>query len=165
MRPLFYLLTITVLFFSCKEDNVKPESTVEIYLLKNYKLLSGKCQIDSSASDLQDVAIVRNQDIVQYSKSDYQFRLTDVAIQKIKDLSDKTPFAVTVNKKVIYYGIFKPSFSSSSCGNSITMDVYLSGNKIALNLGYPGSIQGMPIDDQRNHANLLGALKNQGKLK
>ena len=44
-----------------------------------------------------------------------RFTLNFAAMQKIEVLSDGTPFAVTVDKEVIAYGIFKPIFSSSSC--------------------------------------------------
>lgn len=76
------------------------------------------------------------------------------------------PFAVTVDKQVIYYGFFKPIISSSSCDHSITMDLdWTSGNKITLKLGYPGQVQGVTIDDKRNDSKLIATLRQQGKLK
>ncbi|NEU07625.1 hypothetical protein GZH53_04795 [Flavihumibacter sp. R14] len=164
MRSLFYVLTIIVLCLSCKKDNQKAGKPVEIYLLKNYQLMAGKCQVDPSASVLQDIPAIRNQDILEYSETKYQFKLTNAAIQKVKDLRDFTPFAVTVDKQVIYYGFFKPGISSSSCDHSITMDVVWGSDKISMKLGYPGQMQGVIIDDQRNNPNLITALKNQGKL-
>lgn len=165
MRPLYFILIMNMLFLSCKKDNVKAGRTVEIYLLKNYQVMAGKCQVDPSLSVLQDTATIKNQDILQYSKTEYQFKLTDIAIKKVKAFRDKTPFAVTVDKQVIYYGFFKPSISSSSCDNSITMDIaWASDNKISIKLGYPGQLQGVTIDDQRNNPNLITTLKNQGKL-
>ena len=78
---------------------------------------------------------------------------------------DRTPFAITVDKQVIYYGLFKPSISSSSCDHSITMDVsWSSASKIVLRLGYPGQLPGVTIDDQRNNPILLASLEKQGKL-
>jgi hypothetical protein len=170
MRPLLFILTITVICLSCKKDNIKAGETVEIYLLKTIQTVSGKCQINSSTSVLQETAIIKNQDILEYSQIDYQFKLTDTAMQKVKTFKDFTPFAVTVDKQVIYYGFFKPSFSSSSCDNSITMDIAwapqgMVTNKISLKLGYPGALQGVTIDDQRNNTKLLATLKKQGKLK
>ena len=70
----------------------------------------------------------KNQDILAYSPTEYTFKLTESAIQQVKVLSDRTPFAVTVDKQVIYYGFFKPSISSSSCEQSITMDVAWTAN-------------------------------------
>lgn len=165
MRTIFFFLTMATFCFSCKKDNVKGGDTVEIYLLKSFQHVTGKCQVDPFLSVLQDTAIIKNQDILEYSPTNYQFMLTDLAIQKVKTFQDFTAFAVTVDKQVIYYGFFKPSFSSSSCFHSITMDVnWTSGNKIILNLGYPGQLQGVTIEDQRNNAKLVATLRNQGKL-
>jgi hypothetical protein len=165
MRPLYLIFIMTMFILSCKKDHLKAGRTVEIYLLKNYKVMAGKCQVDPTLTVLQDTAIIKNQDILQYSKTEYQFKLTDNAIKEVKALKDMTPFAVTVDKQVIYYGFYKPSFSSSSCDHSITMDIALaSDNKISIKLGYPGQLDGVTIDDQRNNPNLIATLKNQSKL-
>jgi hypothetical protein len=159
-------LIATGICLSCKKDNVNAGETVEIYLLRTYQTVAAKCQIDPSGSILQDTSIISNQDILEYSKRNYQFKLTGIAIQKVKTFNDKTPFAVTVDKQVIYYGFFKPSISSSSCDQSITMDLdWTSGNKISLKLGYPGQLQGVTIDDNRNDPKLIATLRQQGKLK
>lgn len=166
MRSLLFILVLTACCLSCKKDTIKAGGTVEIYLLKTIQTVSGKCQIEASASILQDTATIKNQDILGYSQTNYEFKLTATAIQKVRTFRDFTPFAVTVDKQVIYYGFFKPGFSSSSCDNSITMDVdWTTGNKISLRLGYPGSLQGVTVDDQRNNPKLIATLKNQGKLK
>ena len=135
MRPILFFLTIAIFCLSCEKDIVKGDGTVEVYLLKRSQLVTGKCQIDPLESVLQDTAIIKNQDILEYSQSNYQFKLTDLAIQKVKTFRDFTAFAVTVDKQVIYYGFFKPSISSSSCDHSITMDLdWTTGNKINLKL-------------------------------
>ncbi len=166
MRPFICIFTLIILSFSCKKDKENIGKTVEIYLLKKYQTVAGKCQIDASISAIQDTATIKNEDILEYSQANYQFRLTDYAIQKVKAFHDFTPFAITIDKKVIYFGFFKPSISSSSCDNSITMDIdWTTGNKIFLRLGYPGQLQGVTIDDQRNNPNLIATLKHQGKLR
>ena len=166
MRTIVVVLIAAACFLSCKKDNTRPGKTVEIYLLKNYQTVTGKCQVDASASSLPEIATIKNDDILAYSQTEHQFKLTADAWQKIADLTDFVPFGVTVDRQVIYYGIFKQSYSSSSCDNSIIMGLGLSTeNKISLNLGYPGLIQGVTIDDQRNNAKLLATLKSQGKLR
>ena len=163
---LLYVLTMAAICIACKKDNTNTGETVEIYLLKTYQTITAKCQIDPSVSVLQDTATIKNKDFLEYSKTDYQFKLTDAAIQKVKTFRDNMPFAVTVDKQVVYYGFFKPNISSSSCNNSITMDLDLtSGNKISLRLGYPIQAQGVTIDDQRNDPKLIATLNKQGKLK
>ncbi|MEP6676758.1 MAG: hypothetical protein ABJA78_16480 [Ferruginibacter sp.] len=166
MRLLLFILAACTICLSCKKDNVKAGETVEIYLFKSFQTVTGKCQIDASASLLQDTAAIKNQDILEYSQTNYQFKLTDSSIQKVKAFRDFTPFAVTVDKQVIYYGFFKPSISSSSCDNSITMDLdWTSGNKISLKLGYPEQPQSVTINDERNNEKLILTLKSQGKLR
>ncbi len=165
MRVVFFLI-IAIIFISCKKDNVQSGDIIEVYLLKSSRLITGKCQIDPLASVLQDSAIIQNEDILEYSRRHYQFKLKDHAIQKVKTFQDFTAFAVTVDKQVIYYGFFKPNISSSSCDHSITMDLdWISGNKINLKLGYPGQLQGVTIEDERNNAKLIATLRKQGKLK
>jgi hypothetical protein len=163
MRTLLFILALTAFCTSCKKNTVKPGEVVEIYLFKTSLAVPGKCQVDPSTAVLQDTSIIKNQDILAYSRNNYQFKLTKSAIEKVKIFRDFTPFAVTVDRKVIYYGIFKPSFSSSSCDHSITMDLDWVEN-IFLRLGYPGLPQGVTIDDQRNNSLLIATLKNQGKL-
>ena len=163
MKPLIFILTLTVICLSCKKNNVKAGETVEIYLLENGLPIAGKCQIDPASAKLQDTAIVKNQDILEYYKANNQFALSDNSIQKIKALADRTPLAVVVDKQVVYYAILKPSYSSSSCTSSITVDYVVPGNRITMNLGYAGA--DLDIDDQRNNPKLIATLRNQGKLR
>ena len=163
MRFLLLILTIVAICLSCKKDNVQPGENLEIYLFKTYQLVTGKCQVNGTSSILEDTAFVKNSDILSYSKASYQFTLTEKMIQKISLLNEGTPFAIVVDKQVIYYGIIKTLNSSSSCTSSITMNHIVSGNKITMNLGYAGA--DVNIDDQRNNPKLIATLKNQGKLR
>lgn len=166
MLKIFFILTATMFCFSCKKDNNQEGKTVEIFLLKTFKTIAGKCQVDPSASSLQNEPAISNDDIVAYYKNDFQFELSGTAFNRVKDFNDFTPFAVTVDKQVVYYGILKKSISSASCDHSITMNTdFLSGNKIAMILGYPGPIEGVTIDDQRNNPKLVTTLQAQGKLR
>lgn len=162
-----YLVLVIFLFVSaCKEQEVKPGESVGIYLLKSPQDVGGSCRVDASAAVLQDSPAAGNEDIVAYSQSDYQFELTNAAFRKIQALQDGTPFAVTVDGRVIYYGLAKPGFSSSACPKSIIMDAFWApGNKIFLKLGHPGAAKDSGIDDQRNNPKLLATLRNQGKLR
>lgn len=166
MRKLFYILATTSIFFSCKKENTKAGENVEIYLLKTFKTITGKCQVDPSTAVLQNSPTVNNGDIVEYSPTAYTFKLSDNAIEKIKNLKDFAAFAVTVDKRVIYYGFFKPAYSSSSCDHSVTMDIdWAANDKILMSLGYPGPMQSITIADERNNPLLIATLQAQGKLK
>ena len=57
MRPLLLILVIVAVFSACKKSMVHSDS-VEIYLLKNFQPLRGKCQVDAATAVLQDSAIV-----------------------------------------------------------------------------------------------------------
>jgi hypothetical protein len=165
MRLSLLIVGLMIFCLSCKKENQGGE-TVEIYQLKTFQTVSGKCQVDPSVSVLQDTPTIKNRDILMYDQGSYEYTLTDTAIQKIRNIYNGTPFAVTVDKQLIYYGIFKPAISSSSCDESITMDIaWSANNKIYMRLGYPGTTQGISIDDQRNNAKLLATLKKQGKLR
>ena len=166
MCKLFYILTLSTIFFSCKKDTTKAGEKVEIYILKTYKTVVGKCQVDPSTAVLQNTPTVTNDDIIEYSPTAYTFKLSDNAIEKIKNLKDFAAFAVTVDKRLIYYGFFKPGYSSSSCDHSITMDIAWAANdKILMSLGYPGPMQSITIADERNNPLLIATLQAQGKLK
>lgn len=166
MRATILMLVIATSMFSCSKENVEPGQSVEIYLLKTYQSVPGKCQVDPLGSTIRDTPAISNHEILDYSRSRCEFRLSASAIQEIRTWPDRQPFAVAVDRQVIYFGIFKPVVSSSTCENSITLDVDINGgNKIYLRLGYPWTFEGVPIDDQRNNARLVATLKRQGKLK
>ena len=166
MKAFLLIFLFVSVSLGCSKDSTSLGEPVEIYLLKDFQLLTNKCQVDPSASSLQFTPTVANGEILEYSSSDYQFKLKATALERIKTLSDRTPFAVTVNKEVIYFGFFKPSFSSSSCDHSITMDLsWGQANRILMRLGYPGVPTGVTIEDERNNPRLLAALQNQGKLR
>ncbi len=160
-----YIISI-IFIVSCNKGNTDAGQAVEISLFQTFHTVPGKCRVDSSKSVLQQNALIKNQDIVSYSHLSHQFTLTSFGMEKINALTDFTAFAVTVDKEVMYYGILKQFTSSSSCEHSIIMTVDVTANnKISMDLGYPGMLQGVPIDDQRNHAKLLATLASQGKLK
>jgi hypothetical protein len=166
MRYIVTFLVIMAVTVSCSKNHAKGGEKVEIYHLQTLALVPGKCQVDGSKSAIESTAFITNDDILEYSQGEHEFKLTDNGIQKIKAMGDRTSFALTVDGKVVYYGFFKPSFSSSSCDHSITMDLSLSsGDKILMRLGYPGLVQGMQVEDKRNDPMLMATLDDQGKLR
>ncbi len=166
MRQAIFFTSAIIICLSCSKQNAAGGEVVEIYLLKTSQTFFGKCQIDPTASALEDAAVIKNNDILFYFKSSHEFKLSNEAFQKVKTFLGRTPFAVTVDKQVIYYGFFMPSIMSSSCDHSITMDIAWPGdNKVVLRLGYPGLPAGATIDDQRNNSRLLATLKAQDKLR
>lgn len=176
MKPIRFIqllvLSCMALLLSCsKADDGNPAGAsgkVEIYLLNKVEWVPGRCEVDAARSIPDSRPIITNSDIIAYYSSVYEFDVNADAFKRIVGLSDKTPFVVTLNKEVIYYGVYKPFISSSSCDHSITMST-LSYNinefRLQMRLGYPGLLQGITVEDLRNHNNLLSALEKQGKLK
>lgn len=163
IRFLFILALFSAITFSCKKDTVAGDP-VEIYVLQNYSMVPGKCMVNPFSAVLESDPTVKNEDIIEYSQLNYEFKLTGISFQKIKAFPDLTPFAVTVDKNVIYYGFYKKWTSSSSCDHSIIMSIKsLSDQTISMDLGYPFGMTG--IDDQRNNAVLTDALRKQDKLR
>lgn len=163
MRIVIIILVLTGTFLSCKKEKelVSSKDMVEVYLLKSVQLVSGKCEVEKG--ETESTPLIANEDILGYSPGEHRFRIKDTAAGKVKALNDGTPFAVSVNGRVIYYGFFKPGYSSSSCFHSITMELPFEG-KVFLRLGYPGTIEGVTVADLRNHPELISALSAQGKL-
>ncbi len=166
MRSVILLLVVITACISCNKENTEG-SKVEIYKLSFFGFVTGKCQVDEAVSTILDSATIQNDDILEYEPGTCRFTLTPKGMLNVKNaFTDFEPFAVTVDKRVIYYGIFKPSYSSASCDHSITMDIdWENDRKIRMQLGYPGLLQGVNIDDQRNNQQLIGTLRNQHKLR
>jgi hypothetical protein len=167
MRRFIVTLIIALSLAACKKDKPTDIKQVEIYLLESYQLVPGKCQVDVSSASLKNSALVTNEDILWYSKRDYEYGLTSNAIQKINALSGRTPFALTLDKEIIFIGVYMPPIMSSTCDQSITMYVNTISNKAILSLGYPYGLQSgsSSISDQRNNPRLVNALFRQRKLK
>lgn len=165
MRLIILVLLFSFTFISCKKEKEKAGEKVEIYLVKSGFTYPGPCKVDETIAQLAETIFIENEEILSYSSAKHLFNLKESAIKKVKLLKDKTPFAVTVDKKVIYYGIYKPLISSSSCDLSITMHIgFESNNSIVMELGYPLLYDAMDIKDKRNDPYLLATLGAQGKL-
>lgn len=76
-----------------------------------------------------------------------------------------TPFAVTIDKEIIYTGYFWCGYSSSMV-DWVTIDPlnYSGKNRLRVSLGYPGLIQGDYIPDDRNDDRILDILRRDSKL-
>jgi len=165
MGKLFYLLAFTAFFGGCKKNTAGSDSSIEFYLLDSYTQVSGKCQVAPASAILKPTPFISNEDIIAYSEFAYTYTLSAAAMQRIKAFVGRQPFAITINKGVVFYGFYNSSFLSSSCDHSISLDADSgsSDNKILLQLGYPSLISGVTIDDQRNNTALINVLKAQGK--
>ena len=162
------LFSSFILFYSgCNKESSEAGEVVEIYLLKEYSLVTNRCEIVKSSIVLKDSELISNDDIHSYLHSTHKMILKDDGMAKLESVHDGTPFCMTVDKEIIYSGFFKPGYSSSTCFHSVTIDPlpYLT-NQISINLGYPSTPDDFPIDpDPRDNSLLIETLKKQGKLK
>lgn len=162
MRTILFF-TIAVLFFSCDKKIIDGKEKVEIYLLRSHNTVGFKCEVDPSTAVLENDPIISNDDIIRYHKYTHTFIVKEAAVKSLQQKGGRIPFAVTVDKKVIYYGFYMPSIMSSTCEHSITMKE-TSDTKILMSLGYPFDYKDNIID-KRNDPALLKALNDQGKLR
>jgi hypothetical protein len=163
MKQILLVVLLFVAGFRCEKAAVAGKD-VEIYLLAKGGLMPSACKVDANNAKLASGPILRSDDIISYSASTHIFTLQPAAYKSIEALTDTTPFAVTVDREVIYFGIVKSNFSSSSCDQSITMDNMLRVNTIEMRLGYPGLLDGVVIEDKRNDDLLIATLRSLGKL-
>ncbi|HTE24657.1 hypothetical protein [Flavitalea sp.] len=156
-----FLFLISVFAVSCGKSGSDAGKLVEIYRFKTTRG-PGPCKIDRSRAELADTPFITNDAIRSYNKKEFEFLISDEASKKTNSLIDNEALAITVDKEVIYYCVHKPIYSSSTCGDEISMD-NSSRNKIRmyiLNIN-PAN----PVPDQRNDSRLINALAAQRKLK
>lgn len=168
MEHLRIAFLIGLFFSSCSkgEDNKIKSDNVEMYLLKFSENIPGLCKINAATAILADTPFVKNEDILFYSKSACELTLTKVACDRIALLPARTNFAMTVDKKVVYYGVNMPLYTSSTCFSSITMHVSnIATGRLTMQLGYPWQGQQNSIKDERNNTTFINALSKQDKLR
>jgi hypothetical protein len=158
-----FLIVITLTGLACrKADGNHGGNRVEIYQFKSSTVIAGNCNIDSSRADLRNEPLIANDEIVWYDKDEHTWTVDEVAVKKLRELRDNEPLAMTVGKKLIFYLINKPGYSSFACLSQITITSYGDNQ---LHMSPPSFSTGSSIPDQRNDARLLLALSAQGKLR
>lgn len=166
----FYLLALVfVLSTACENNLTDADAKVELYLIETYTKRENSMQIDEKSVVTKQQPLIAYNDIVTYNSKEFKFELTKKAIELIKNLQapiNGLPFAFKANNEIIYTGYFWPSISSAMC-DCIVIDPLLiyGNNKIHVQLGYPGLIEGMHIDDKRNDTRIISILKKDRKLK
>jgi hypothetical protein len=168
--PFISLIAVLLLSSACDKQELDIpaiDGQIEIYGLETFAWRSdGTCAVDPSSIVLKSTPLASNDGIVSYSLSSCMLTFQGQSAQNIKDLAPRAPFAVTVNGEIIFIGVCMQAIMSSSCFESITLENLTQGpNNAKLDLGYPGTLAGSPIEDKRKDATLLGALQSQGKLR
>ncbi|MBL0356137.1 MAG: hypothetical protein IPP72_04285 [Chitinophagaceae bacterium] len=70
--------------------------------MDSFTMLNSKCQVNPSGAVLKAVPFVQNEDILSYSESAYTYTLSSAAMQRIKALVGRQPFAITVDGEVVF---------------------------------------------------------------
>jgi hypothetical protein len=162
------IVLIIFLFAGCEKYQYvrQPGSGLEFYLIKDFQRAGTTSKIINSTVNLSDSVIIRYDEIVSYNSRDYTFTVTKSCAHKLDDFKiHGTPFAVTIDKEIIYTGYFWCGFSSASV-DWVTIDPlnYSGKNWLQVSLGYPGLFEGDYIPDNRNDYRILEALTRDGKL-
>ena len=165
------IVLIIILFAGCEKYQYErmPGRGLEFYLIKDFQREGSSAKIINSTVKLSDSVIIYYDEIISYNPDMYAFTVTERCAEKLNDFRNNhihgTPFAVTVDKEIIYTGYFWCGFSSSSV-DWVTIDPlnYSGKNQLRVSLGYPGLFQGDYIPDNRNDYRILEILRGDGKL-
>lgn len=168
LRTCFLLLPIAALLLShCDtSDAPGPHTRVEIFGLQSFEWEGpGICAVRPGSVVLEPSPLVTNDDIVSYDESQSLFEFREPSAQNIRNLSPRTPFALTLDGEILFIGVVMQNIMSSTCFESITMENLTYGPRRAkLELGYPAGIN-PSLEDKRKDPALLATLRSQGKLR
>jgi hypothetical protein len=116
---------------------------------------------------LEDKPLVSNADIQYYQESSATFALTKNIKAIIKDFTPSQGFAITVNSRPVYYGVFHPGYMSSIAFGIATIDPIISTTETSLGVQYVGFNNDAYwlSFDKRNDAAIIDAFRNSGRLR
>jgi hypothetical protein len=171
MKRIIIVLIASFVFLGC-EKHVSPRQLgqgLEFYLIKDFQKIGTSAKIENSTVKLSDSLIIYYDEILSYNSDTYTFKVTEGCAKRLNDFRNNrihgTPFAVTINKEIMYTGYFWCGFSSLSV-DWVTIDplMFTGKNQLYVSLGYPGLMQGDYIPDNRNDYRILEILRRDGKL-
>jgi hypothetical protein len=171
MKRLVIIIFIILLYSGCENYNYEGQLGygLEFYWIKEFERIGTTSKIINSSVILSDSIIISYDNILSYNPDTYTFTVTEKTANYLNDFKYKsihgTPFAVTVDKQIIYTGYFWAGFSSATV-DWVTIDPlnYSGKNQLRVQLGYPGLVQGDYIPDNRNDKRILDVLQRDSKL-
>jgi imidazoleglycerol phosphate synthase glutamine amidotransferase subunit HisH len=167
MRIIISLCLATVLITACSKERTDK---VEIYMLKSFtrtmNTATTPATITYSNAELESSPLVADKNILFYTKSSTTFKLNKNIKPVIIDYAGDKGFAVTVNKKVIYFGQFHPSYYSSIAFGVATIDpILFQDNELKIRYATPTGYASLQQFDKRNDNAILDALQASGRLR
>jgi hypothetical protein len=170
IRSIIISLLIFILAGCEKYQSVRQQGNgLKFYLIRDFQKTGTSYKIINSTVKLSESVIIYYDEIKSYNSDTYTFTVSEDCANKLNDFENNhihgTPFAVTVDKEIIFTGYFWCGFSSSSV-DWVTIDPlnYSGKNQLRISLGYPGLFQGDYIPDNRNDHRILDILRIDGKL-
>ncbi len=184
MKKIPVLIFLLICNYAFAQSFVSQPGKVEFYLLKSTTLSIDspgviRRQFDVSPGELQDTAVIKDNEIISYTIRKDHFRLmgnkdtiverflfniSDAAANKLKalkpDLCCGIKFAVVVNRKVCFTGYFWNLFSSFACD---WITVYPVGNIIDVMGKLPDTFATIPNDPRKDRL-LVACLKATNRL-
>jgi hypothetical protein len=155
-------LTLFVLL-SCKKESA---SKVDIYMLKSFTTSINRTTspgaISISNAILADTALVADSEIESYTQSTTTFKLRKDISSIIRNYSTNKAFAVTVDNKPVYYGLFHPGYLSSITFGLATIDPL--NQQLRINFTSNGSSDMLRLD-KRNDSRIINSLRKSRRLK
>ena len=167
MRNVILCCMAIFLLMSCKKEHT---SNVEIYMLTSFSVdidqTTYPATLTISDPILDEKPLVADRDIIYYEKSSTTFWLRNDIKPLIKDYGANKGFAITVDKKPVYFGIFYPLYLSSIPFGLATISPLISGsNDLQINFSMIDGSSDLQQLDKRNDPTLLNALKESNRLK
>ena len=167
MRSILLICLISVFFAACEKGS---DSRVDIYMLKSFTINTNQSTPPGmstiSNAVLEATPLVSDKAIEYYTQSTTTFKLKKDIKPIIEDYSTDKAFAVTVNGKAVYYGLFHPAYLSSLTIGLATIDPFLYNEKELI-------VQFVEIEDnvdlqkldKRNDERIITAFSSSGRLR
>lgn len=164
MKKLITFLAVLILTLSgCEKDS---GFGLEIYILKDYQTKPNSHEIISGSEKLSKDPIIYYHDVISYDSTDHFFVVDSIKARQMAKTdwpTSGTPFALTINRQVIYSGHFIPGYSSSG-SDWYSIDPLSLRGRLRVTLGYPGDQINFKDSDRRNDARIINQLNQDNKL-
>jgi len=110
--------------------------------------------------------VISDEDIVWYSRTSHEIRLTELGVKKIEGLQVSvygSPFVIKINGEKIYNGSFVTPISSiPQPPSEVVIETLVQNNTIKIQMGYPSSQFG--AEDPRNNPKIFDYFQKVNKL-
>ena len=167
MRFILLICLISVFFAACEKAS---DSRVDIYMLKSFTVNTNQSTPPGittiSNAVLEAAPLVSDNDIAYYTQATTTFKLKKDIKSIIKDYGADKAFAVTVNGKAVYYGLFHPAYLSSLVIGLATIDPFLYNEK-ELTVQFVEIEDNVDLQklDKRNDESIITAFSSSGRLR